>query len=149
MSGPPSRGTSATTVAVAALCAGFALVVVWAVVGTASRVRALDERRAEALATRVDPVTVAGPVTPAFIRFRELLDGDSRFLLVYDAAVAADQRRTYRLVGGYYLYPAIAVTDLEAANAVMVFGAPSEAVRSSFVEVATVDGVWLGRRRAA
>ena len=51
-----------------------------------------------------------------------------------------------RLFGGYYLYPAIAVPDARDADAVMVFGAPSDALRRSFEQVDAIEGVWLGRR---
>ena len=93
-----------------------------------------------------DPVVAAGPATEAFRRFRSTLDGESRFALVFGQGVDRNERGTYRLVGGYYLYPAIAVAQPIDADAVMVFGSPRADVRRSFEEVAVVDGVWLGRR---
>ena len=145
--GAPSRPSLSTSAAVVVLCFAFAVTVAVAVTVSVSRALALDERRAEAFVVRSEPVTVAGPATAAFRRFRSTLADDSRFALVFGPGVDRNGRGTYRLVAGYYLYPAIRVARPSTADAVMVFGSPTAAVRRSFEEVALVDGIWLGRRR--
>jgi hypothetical protein len=112
-------------------------------------VRRLDDRRREALAVETDPAATVGAAADAFRRFRSELGDGGRFALVYGPEVDRDQRGFYRLFGGYYLYPAIAVSSLQDADAVMVFGAPTEAVTRAFEQIATVDGIWLGRRGSA
>ena len=109
--GAPSRPSVLATSAVVVLSVAFLVALAVAVATAAGRVLELDDRRTEALAARFDPVVAAGPATEAFRRFRSTLDGESRFALVFGPGVDRNQRGIYRLVGGYYLYPAIAVAQ--------------------------------------
>jgi len=71
-----------------------------------------------------------------------------RFALVFGPDVDRDHVGTYRLVALSTLYPAVATSDLAAADAVMVFGEdPPQPILADFDRVDVVDGVWLGRRR--
>lgn len=110
---------------------------------------ALDDRRASALVSRTDPVETAGETASAYRRFRAEVDGDTRFALVYGPAIDRNGRGFHRLFAGYYLYPAIAVDDPGEADAIMVFGTPGALLLDVFERIDVVDGVWLGRRKAA
>ena len=146
---PALRPPTAQTAVALLLLAAFFLVVLLGALGAARRIGDLRDRRDLVLATRSDPAAVAGEAAGAFRRFRSGIHPGERFALVFAPAVGRDQRGFYRLVALSYLYPAIAVSDLASADAVMVFGAqePSPAVRTAFDETDVVDGVWLGRRR--
>jgi hypothetical protein len=142
---PSSRWLTRRTV-VTCLCAVFAVVAAFGVVATALRLDDLADRRREAIYEQSNSTYAAGGAAEAFRRFREELDGRGRFALVYSADVDRDQRGSYQLFGGSYLYPSVAVFDPADADAVMVFGAPPASVLEAFDEIAVVDGVWLGRR---
>jgi hypothetical protein len=144
----PASTTGARTAAATLAVVGFVCLVGVAVVSAAREVRGLDDRRREALAVPADPASSVGAAADAFRRFRAGLAAGQRFALVYGPDVDRDERGFYRLFAGYYLYPAIAVPDPRDADAVMVFGTPAPPIVSAFEPVATVDGVWLGRRRA-
>lgn len=135
------------TIVATALLAAFLAVVLVGVWQTGQRLGHLDHRRDEALAARSDPADVAGDAAEAFRRFRATLQPGERFTLAFGPDVGRDQAGFYRLVALSYLYPAVATSDLAAADAVMVFGPPSAAVSDAFEEVGNVNGVWLGRRR--
>ena len=107
----------------------------------------LRERRAHAVATKADGAAVVGHAGSAFRSFRATLAPGERFTLLFAPGTSAYDRTTYRLLALSYLYPAIAVTDERDAQAVMVFGFPTDRTRSMFAETGTVDGVWLGHRR--
>jgi hypothetical protein len=144
------RGSTRSAVVIALLSGAFLVIVLLGVKDATRRVGWLDHRRAEALAAaRTDPALGAGYAAGAFRSFRSALDDGSRFTLVYDASFDRNERGFYRLFSGYYLYPAVAVSDPAAADAVMVFGAPPRRVLDRFDQLAVVDGVWLGRRRSS
>jgi hypothetical protein len=142
-----SGAPSATVVVIAGLIVAFLVVVTVGVVQATRRVGELDHRRSEALAVQRDPADTAGAAAIAFRSFRSALHRDSRFALVYDASIDRNQRGYLRLFAGYYLYPAVAVSQPSEADAVMVFGAPPSNVVADFAPIAVVDGVWLGRRK--
>lgn len=133
---------------IGALAGAFLALVVYGAVASLREAEQLDDRRAHAEATRGDPVLVAGESAEAFRRFRRSLDPPTRFALVYGSAVDRDRRGFLRLFAGSYLYPAIAVDELDEADAVMVFGRPPAVVVDGFERVDEHDGVWLGKRRA-
>lgn len=145
-SGEAVRGSSLRTLAVLALTAVCVALVAWGVVEAARQIRVLESRRDAALAAHADGADVAGNAGNAFRSFRATLGAGERFTLVFAPETSVDDRGTYRLVALSYLYPAVAVDDVSAAQAVMVFGEPSTAVRSAFEETGVVDGVWMGRR---
>ena len=145
--GEAFRGSSLRRLAILALTAVCLALVAWGVVDAARQIRALGSRRDAALAAHSDGADVAGNAGAAFRRFRASLRPGERFRLVFAPETSVDDRGTYRLVALSYLYPGVAVDDVSAAQAVMVFGEPSPAVRSAFAETGVVDGVWLGRRR--
>ena len=144
------RGTGGASrierVALTAAVVAFAVIVAVGALAAVRQARHLDDRRASVLSEHSDPAQAAGDQAEAFRTFRRSLDDGARFSLVYGAEVDRNQRGFYRLFAGYYLYPAVAVTRLELADAVMVFGPPPPAVRRSFDPIGELDGVWLGRR---
>lgn len=131
-----------------------ALVVVAVFVGLVARqawdagreIDALGSQRGDALASRSDGADSAGSAPEAFRSFRATLHPGDRFALVFAPGTSIDDQGTYRLVSLAYLYPAVAVTDPGKAQAVMVFGEPSAAIRAEFDETGLADGVWLGHR---
>jgi hypothetical protein len=135
-------------VAVVAAVTAFVVVLLIGVAQAGRRVGDLGHRRDEALASRSEPVDVAGDVADAFRRFRATLHLGDRFALVFGDTVDSDRMGTYRLVALSYLYPAVATSDRADADAVMVFGEPSPSILADYEEIDVVDGVWLGRRRA-
>ena len=137
----------ARTAAALGLLVVFLVLVLLGAFDALGRIGDLRDRRDQALASRTDPARIAGDAAEAFRRFRSNLRAGERFALVFGPAVGRDQRGFYRLVALSYLYPALAAPSLSTADAVMVFGQPSPAVRSDFDEAAVIDGVWLGRRR--
>jgi hypothetical protein len=143
------RSSSPTqTVAALALLGGFLVVVLLLAFGAWREIGHLGHRRDEALASRSDPVSVAGGAAGAFRRLRATLGEGERFALVFGPDVDRDQKGFYRLVSLAVLYPAIAVSDPARADAVMVFGEnPPPRVSGAFEPIGVVDGVWLGRRR--
>ena len=144
-----AAGPICTTGALAILTVvAFVALVAVGALDAAREIRRLEDRRHEALATRSDPADTAGAAAGAFRRFRSELGAGRRFAVVYGPDLDRDTRGFYRLFSGYYLYPAIAVSTPADADAVMVFGAPGPAISRAFASIATVDGVWLGRRRA-
>ena len=144
------RGTGGASrierVALTAVVVAFAVIVAVGALAAVRQARRLDDRRASVLSEHSDPAQAAGDQAEAFRTFRRSLDDGARFSLVYGPEVDRNQRGFYRLFAGYYLYPAVAVTRLELADAVMVFGPPPPAVRRSFDPIGELDGVWLGRR---
>ena len=140
------RGASRWRLAALVAMAVFVGLVAWGGVEAGRALGELGDRRAEALATRGDGAAVVGNAGSAFRSFRATLDPGERFTLVFAPGTSVDDRGAYRLLALSYLYPAIAVENARDAQAVMVFGAPSDRIRSSFAETGTVDGVWLGRR---
>jgi hypothetical protein len=145
--GGSPRGSSLRRVGALLATAVFVALVVLVALGAAGQIRDLDSRRDEALASRSDGADAAGNAADAFRRFRATLHRGDHFALVFAPGTSIDDQGTHRLVAISYLYPAIAVTDVQKADAVMVFGEPSVAVRSTFAETGIADGVWLGRRR--
>jgi hypothetical protein len=144
--GDALRGSSLRTraaLAATAVCLGL---VVWGAVDAARQIQELGPRRRDAIAAQSDGADAAGNAGDAFRSFRVTLRPGERFSLVFAPDTSVDDRGTYRLVALSYLYPAIAVDDLRDAQAVMVFGEPSAAIRSAFDESGIVDGVWLGHR---
>jgi hypothetical protein len=129
------------------LLGAFLVVVALGALRAVERIGDLRDRREQVLASRPDPSAIAGDVAESFRRFRSTLRPGERFALVFAPDVGRDQRGFYRLVALSYLYPALAAPDTASADAVMVFGQPSAALRSAFEEAGAVDGVWLGRRR--
>jgi hypothetical protein len=140
------RGSSPRTVAALAATVVFVALVAWGAVEAVRQIGELGERRDDAIAARPDGADVAGSAGDAFRSFRATLHPGERFALVFGPDTSVDERGTYRLVALSYLYPAIAVDDPHDAQAVMVFGEPTEALRSSFGETGVVDDVWLGHR---
>ena len=147
--GSAVRPTHATVAFATLAVAAFVGLVGIGALDAVREVRRLDDRRREALATQTDPAATVGEAAEAFRRFRSELGDGRRFALVYGPEIDRDQRGFYRLFAGYYLYPAIAVSSPQDADAVMVFGAPPYGVSRAFEPIATVDGTWLGRRRSA
>jgi len=133
----------------AACLAAFLAIVAFGGLEAVRYAEALDDRRATALVYRTDPVETAGETATAYRRFRSEVDASTRFALVYGPGIDRHGRGFHRLFAGYYLYPAIAVGDPDEADAIMVFGPPGAAVLDAFERIDVVDGVWLGRRRAA
>jgi hypothetical protein len=140
------RGTSPRRLAALVATAVFAGLVAWGGADAARDVGTLGERRADAIAARSDGAEVVGSAGSAFRSFRATLSPGERFALVFAPGTSVDDRGAYRLLALSYLYPAIAVEDERDAQAVMVFGVPSDRIRSMFAETGTVDGIWLGHR---
>ncbi len=143
--GASFHGVSARTAATLLVTLAFVAVVTVYALGAGRRIADLGARRDEARQSRSDTAGIAGDTADAFRRFRAMLHPGDRFALLFGAGI--DDPGFYRLISLSYLYPAIAVTDARDAQAVMVFGRPSRSLRAAFAEVATVDGVWLARRR--
>lgn len=135
--------------ALTALVVSLVAIVAVGAVGAARQALRLDDRRDAVLAEQSDPAQAAGDKAEAFRTFRRSLADGTRFALVYGPDVDRNQRGFYRLFAGYYLYPAVAVSRPELAGAVMVFGPVPAAVQRGFEPIGELDGVWLGRRRAA
>jgi hypothetical protein len=140
------RGSSPRALATIVVIAAFVGLVAWLVLDAGRTIEQLGSRRADGLASRSDGADAAGSVPNAFRSFRATLQPGERFALVFAPGTSIDFQGTYRLVSLSYLYPATAVDEPEKAQAVMVFGEPSAAVRSAFAETGVVDGVWLGHR---
>ena len=134
-------------IAVLVLLVGFVVVIGVRVADSVRVIGDLDRGHRDALGSRSDTPGVSGDTADAFRRFRPMVRQGQRFALVFTPDVGRDQEGFYRLVALSYLYPAIAVEDLARADAVMVFGQPSSAVRAAFDEADVVAGVWLGSRR--
>jgi hypothetical protein len=140
------RGSSPRALAALVVIAAFVGLVAWLVLDAGRTIDQLGSRRADGLASRSDGADAAGSVPNAFRSFRATLRPGERFALVFAPGTSIDFQGTYRLVSLSYLYPAIAVGEPEKAQAVMVFGEPSPAIRSAFAETGVVEGVWLGHR---
>jgi hypothetical protein len=140
-----SRWTARRTV-VTALFSAFAIVAAVGVVRTVLLLDDLADRRNKALYEQADSSGVRESKADAFRRIKLELSGSERFALVYGDDVDPDQRGFYQLYAGSYLYPAVAVFDPAAADAVMVFGAPPPSILEAFDEIGVTNGVWLGRR---
>jgi hypothetical protein len=144
--GAARRGSSPRVVVALVAIATFVGLVAWQALDAGRTIDQLGSRRADALASRSDGADAAGSAPEAFRSFRATLHAGERFALVFAPGTSIDDQGTYRLVSLSYLYPGIAVADPEKAQAVMVFGEPSAAIRSAFEETGVVDGVWLGHR---
>ena len=140
------RGASPRALAALAVVGVFVAVVARQAWDAGREIDALGPQRRDALASRSDGADSAGSAPQAFRSFRATLRPGERFALVFAPGTSTNDQGTYRLVSLSYLYPAIAVTDPEKAQAVMVFGEPSAAIRADFDETGDVDGVWLGHR---
>ena len=132
----------------AILVAALALVLAIGMLQSLLRLSDLERRRDQALESTYDGAAVAGPVAEAFRAFRQALRPGDRFALVFGPDIGRDQRGFYRLVALSYLYPAVAQSDGERADAVMIFDGGPRAADTAFDEIGVVAGVWLGRRSA-
>jgi hypothetical protein len=140
------RGSPPRALAALVVIAAFVGLVAWHAWDAGRQIDELGAARTEALGSRSDGADSAGSAPEAFRSFRATLRPGERFALVFAPDTSIDDQGTYRLVSLSYLYPGVAVTDPEKAEAVMVFGEPSPAIRAEFHETAVVDGVWLGHR---
>ena len=138
--------SSVRAAAIAGLLAAMLLALGVGVWQAVREIADLGDRRDQALESDWDLASVTGATADAFRRLRPTLGAGDRFALVFAPEVDRDQRGLYRLVSLSYLYPAVATSDPDDADAVMVFGAPSLGVRREFDEIGVVAGVWLGRR---
>ena len=129
-----------------AAMAVFVALVAWGAVQAVRQIGEVGQRRDDVIAARLDGADVAGDADDAFRSFRATLRPGERFALAFGPDMSVSDRGMYRLVALSYLYPAIVADDPQHAQAVMVFGPPSAAVRSTFDETGVVDGVWLGHR---
>jgi hypothetical protein len=146
VSSPVARA-SAPAVVASLLVAAFLVVVALGVRDATQVARQLGDRRAEAIATRSDQSGLAGRAAGSFRALRGHLEPGSRFALVYDEDYDRNERGYYRLVAGYYLYPALMVSDPARADAVITFGAPPAHVLQRFDQLAVIDGFWVGTRK--
>ena len=145
--GAPGRSSrSIRARATVVVVGGLGALLLLGVVESAYRIIDLDRRRDEALVSEFELPDVAGDAGDALRRLRPTLAKGDRFALVFGPGVTSDDQGTYRLVSQSYLYPAIATSEPERADAVIVFGAPGPSIRESFGEIDVVNGVWLGRR---